>query len=291
MAANIPFSLLPPRMLENLSKKFSNLGTAIAAFTPFLKDSLLQAGYEYSAREYAAMAFTSALINSLLAGGLLAFIGVAAKNASILPVALLIAVVASAATLFTALYYPQIISTRRMRKLEMQLIPATRQLLIEVKSGVSLFNAMASISSEYGEVSKEFSKIVQRINSGTPELEALAESSTANSSHQFRRILWQISNALKVGSDVGRVIELQIDELTRERVDQIRRYGQELSPWTMIYMMAAVILPSLGVTMLIVVVGFLDVAVPKTILAAVLAGLIGFQLFFMNFVNSRRPAI
>ena len=167
----------------------------------------------------------------------------------------------------------------------------SRQLATMVKSGVPLFNAMASISSEYGEVSKEFGKIVQRINSGTPDLEALAEASTSNPSHQFRRVLWQISNALKVGSDVGRVLELQIDELTRERVDQIRRYGQELSPWTMIYMMAAVILPSLGVTMMIVVVGFLDVSVPKAVLGGVLVGLIGFQILFMNFVNSRRPAI
>lgn len=291
MAVIIPFSLLPPRLLEKLSRKFANMGIAIVAFAPFLKDSLLQAEYDYSAREYAAMAFTSALINSVVATMLVAFLGVVTKTSAVLPIALLILAVSFGATLFTSLYYPQIISTRRMRKLEIQLIPATRQLLIEVKSGVPLFNAMASISNEYGEVSKEFSKIVQKINSGTLELDALAEASTANPSHQFRRILWQISNALKVGSDVGKVIELQIEELTRERVDQIRRYGQELSPWTMIYMMAAVILPSLGVTMLIVIVGFLDVSVPKIILAVVIAGLIGFQLFFMNFVNSRRPAI
>ncbi len=291
MAATIPFTLLPPRILENFSKKFANAGNGIAAFTPFLKDSLLAAGYGYSAREYAAVSLANALINSLAAGVAIAVAWAASKNDSLLPVAPLAALVAFLATFLTTLYYPQIISMRRMRRLESQLIPATRQLLIEVKSGVPLFNAMASISSDYGEVSVEFSKIVQKINSGTPELEALAETSTANPSHQFRKILWQISNALKAGSDVGNVLEQQIEELTRERVDQIRRYGQELSPWTMIYMMGAVIVPSLGVTMLIVIVGFLDVAVPKIVLAGVLAGLVLFQLFFMNFVSSRRPAI
>ena len=287
----VPLSLLPPRPLEKLSKKFSNAGIVIAAFSPFLKESLLQSEYDWQAREYAAMALTSALINSLLVGILVLVVALASKNPGLYAFAVLLAAVLFAATLATTLYYPKIIATKRMRKLEVQLIPAIRQLLIEVKSGVPLFNAMASISSEYGEVSKEFGKIVQRINSGTPDLEALAEASTSNPSHQFRRVLWQISNALKVGSDVGRVLELQIDELTRERVDQIRRYGQELSPWTMIYMMAAVILPSLGVTMMIVVVGFLDVSVPKAVLGGVLVGLIGFQILFMNFVNSRRPAI
>jgi len=287
----IPFSLLPPKVLEKTSRPFANVGIFLSAFSPFLHDSLLQAEYEYSSREYAAMAFTSALINGVVMTALFLFFAVITKNPGFYAPAVVLGAMVFGSSLLTILYYPQIISTRRMRQLEIQLIPATRQLLIEIKSGVPLFNAMASISSEYGEVSKEFKKMVQRINSGTPDLEALAEASTANPSHQFRRILWQISNALKVGSDVGHVLELQIEELTRERVDQIRKYGQELSPWTMIYMMAAVIIPSLGITMLIVIVGFLDVVVPKTILAVVLAGLIGFQVFFMNFVNSRRPAI
>jgi len=237
------------------------------------------------------MAFTAALLNFSFALVSLLFLAFATKQPALYPLSIGVAILLFFGSFATILAYPRIIALKRMRQLETQLIPAMRQLLIEIKSGVPLFNAMASISTDYGEVSKELKKVVQKINSGTPELEALAEASTANPSHQFRRILWQVSNALKVGSDVGKVLSLQIDELTRERVDQIRRYGQELSPWTMIYMMAAVIVPSLGVTMMIVIVGFLDVVVPKVLLLVVIAGLVGFQLFFMNFVNSRRPAI
>jgi len=287
----IPFSPLPPRVLEKFSRRFSGAGNVISAFLPFLRESLLQAEYEFSAREYSAMAFTAALLNFSFALVSLLFLAFATKQPALYPLSIGVAILLFFGSFATILAYPRIIALKRMRQLETQLIPAMRQLLIEIKSGVPLFNAMASISTDYGEVSKELKKVVQKINSGTPELEALAEASTANPSHQFRRILWQVSNALKVGSDVGKVLSLQIDELTRERVDQIRRYGQELSPWTMIYMMAAVIVPSLGVTMMIVIVGFLDVVVPKVLLLVVIAGLVGFQLFFMNFVNSRRPAI
>ncbi|PIT85466.1 hypothetical protein COU36_03090, partial [Candidatus Micrarchaeota archaeon CG10_big_fil_rev_8_21_14_0_10_59_7] len=80
-------------------------------------------------------------------------------------------------------------------------------------------------------------------------------------------------------------------ELTRERIDQIRKYGQELSPWTMIYMMAAVILPSLGVTVLIVIASFMSVGIPAVVLPVIVLMLVGFQLFFMNFVASRRPTV
>ena len=48
-----------------------------------------------------------------------------------------------------------------------------------------------------------------------PELDALAEASHENPSLQFRKVLWQISNALKVGSDVGEALEAIVEELTR----------------------------------------------------------------------------
>ena len=287
----IPFSLLPPPVLEGVSRNFSNAGTFGAAFFPSLRDWLVQAESEYSSRQYAAMAFTAALVNAAVLGGLFLFLAFTTGNPALAVPALVLTLVIFAASFATIIYYPQIVAKRRMRALETQLISAIRQLLIEIKSGVPLFNAMASISVDYGEVSKEFKKIVQKINSGTPELDALADATTENPSHQFRKVLWQVSNALKTGSDVAKVLELQVDELTKERVDQIRKYGQELSPWTMVYMMTAVILPSLGVTMMIVIVGFLDVTIPKIILAVVISGLIFFQLFFMNFVGSRRPAI
>ena len=71
----------------------------------------------------------------------------------------------------------------------------------------------------------------------------------------------------------------------------IHRYGQELSPWAMLYMMFAVVVPSLGVTMIIVISSFLGIEIPTIIFPAVLAFLIGFQLFFMSFISSRRPLV
>jgi flagellar protein FlaJ len=287
----IPFSILPAPLLESLSHNFENFGYFTSAFFPFMHDSLLQAESDYTARNYAALAFTAAFFNSFAIVLLFVVIAVVTHNVSMLAFGLALMIIVFFATFITILYYPQVIAGKRSRELDATLIPAVRQLLIEIKSGVPLFNSMASVSTDYGEVSKEFRKIVQKINSGVPELDAIAESTTSNPNPQFRRVLWQISNALKVGSDVAIVLELQVAELTRERIDQIRKYGQELSPFTMIYMMAAVIVPSLGLTMLIVVIGLLNVVVPKLLLIAVLGGLTGFQLFFMNFVGSRRPVI
>jgi hypothetical protein len=59
----------------------------------------------------------------------------------------------------------------------------------------------------------------------------------------------------------------------------------------MLYMMAAVVVPSLGITMLIVISSFMSIQIPKFILPLALVFLIGFQLFFANFVSSRRPNV
>jgi archaeal flagellar protein FlaJ len=148
---------------------------------------------------------------------------------------------------------------------------------------------MTSVSDDYGEVSVEFQRIVKRVNSGIPEVDVLAEASRTIPSEQFRKVLWQISNAIKVGSDVSDALRSILDDLMKEQINKIHKYGQELSPWTMMYMMGAVILPSLGITMLIVITSFLNVFIPKLILPVILLALIIFQVFFMNFVASRRP--
>jgi len=267
-----------------------NFGGFLSAFFPGLHEELFQAQISESTREYAAITFTVAFSNALFGFVLVAIIGLLA-NMSVLPLATGIFLMLGLASFFTLIYYPRVIISKRRKMLESQLIPATRQFLIELRSGVPLFNSMTSIASGYGEVSVEFRKIITKINGGVSELDALQEATRENPSLQFRKILWQISNALKVGSDVGDSLESLMSELTKEKVDEIHRYGQELSPWTMIYMMVAVVLPSLGVTLMIVISSFLSISIPSIVLPITLMLLVGFQLFFMNFVASRRPLI
>jgi pilus assembly protein TadC len=164
-------------------------------------------------------------------------------------------------------------------------------MLIELKSGVSLFEAMKSVTVGYGEVSREFKEITDHVEGGVPEIVALNDASARNPSFKFRRAIWQISNALSVGSDVTVGLQDMINDLTKEKLDDIKRYGQELNPWTMVYMMAAVIVPSLGMSMLSILLSFLNVPIPKILYPGVVFYLILFQIFFISFVRSRRPVI
>ncbi len=288
----VPFSLLPPPIVEKLSKVkvFENIGNVVSTFFPSLHQQLLQMESPTPPREYSAMAVVASFFNSVFIF-LLGLILSRVTKENVLLFTVGGTIVIGFVSFITIMTYPKIVAGKRAKKLENELVPAMRQLLIQVKSGVPLYEAMTGVCDDYGEVSLEFRRMVRKINAGTSMEDVLEEKSKTTASLQFRRVLWQIDNALKVGTDVGKALEEIIDDLVHEKIDDIRRYGQELSPWTMIYMLAAIVTPSLGITMMLVIISFLGVDVPKIIFVVVLVFIIGFQLFFTDFVRSRRPAV
>lgn len=192
---------------------------------------------------------------------------------------------------FTFANYPKIKSKRLSRELERDLPYALRHMLIEVRSGISLYEAMVSVSEDYGEASREFNKIVRDINGGKPQVEALEDSIVRNPSQQYRRAMWQMINALKSGTDVSTTLESLVDSMVKQQKLKVKRYGKELNPYVLVYLMIAVIVPSLGVTFLIILSTFTGVGLDKFAFYQILGGLILFQVFFLNFVKSKRPEV
>ncbi len=293
MAFQLPFSFLPPPLVDKIAqvKTIQRIGNVASTLYPHLGEELIHVESDWNAKQYMARVLVATFFNFLilLGGGL--FLLEITKNNDLLWQAPLAALFIGVVSFATIVNYPELIARKRARKIDNELSPAMRQLLIQVKSGVPLFDGMASICTGYGYTSEEFRRMVKRINGGIPIQITFEEASNRTPSKQLRRILWHLSNALKVGTDVGVALQEIISDLTKERIDDIRRYGQELSPWTMIYMLAAIIVPSLGITMMLVIVSFLGVDMPPIFFAFVLLFLLGFQIFFMDFVKSRRPAI
>jgi flagellar protein FlaJ len=286
----LPFSPLPPWLMETLTQRVIFVGDKISRGMPKLEEYLYQAELDITPREYAAAAFVTAVFYGFMAFVVFFFLNIFLE----LGMEMLVVLIPFAffgLMMFSGLFYPKTLTTKRTRELEKDLIPATRHMLIELKSGVPLFQALMAISVGYGEVSKEFKMIVKEISTGVKETVALENSTRRNPSFQFRRVVWQISNALKAGSEVAGALEVIIEDLSREQVIAIRRYGQELNPWTMLYMVGAVIIPSLGLTFLVVITSFSGTMIPKMIFPLIIGALFGFQIFFLNFVKTKRPPI
>lgn len=286
----IPFVPFPLNRATKVARIFEGMGVSISKSIPSLKLELYQAEIRVLPREYCSVAVFSSMFYFLLLTPLIFFIGLIVGKVDIfLP--FIIGIVFSVFVFFYILKYPGLVSRKRMRTLEGDLLNALQHILIEIKSGVPLFNAMIGVSEGYGEVSEEFEKVVKEVNAGTPEIDALESASRRNPSLYFRRAIWQITNAIKAGSDISTALEAIVDGLMKEQVIAIRRYGQELNPYTMIYMLVAVILPTLGITFLIILSSFAGINISKIIFPLIVIVLAIFQYFYMGIIKTKRPIL
>lgn len=195
---------------------------------------------------------------------------------------------------FSQTVYPYIYVTRRQKNIEKNLIPALSDMLVQLNSGIPLFNILVNISSaNYGELSKEFRKAVKRIGAGEPEASVLDDLGRKNPSSFFRRTLWQISSGMKSGADMSVVIEDSTDALNQEQLIQIQNYGNKLNPLIVFYMLVAVILPALSITFLTIISSL--VSLNKITATLIFVGLYVFvvlvQIMFFGIIKSRRPTL
>jgi len=273
------------------SKMFLRAGVALKPFFTHLKIYLLQVKSPHPLEEHIAEALYSGANMGIMAGAGLAVVGLSAQNTQIFYIGLLAAPVLFMFSFYSALYLPKVKGMKRAKEIERELPYALRHLLIEVKSGIPLYNGLVAISEKYGTASEEIRDIVEEINAGKSEIEAIEESIFKSPSYNFRRAFWQILNSLKTGTDIETSLEATVDDIIKQQLISIKKYGQELNPMTLMYMMVAIILPSLGITFLIVLSMFAGGSIGSEILIAIIVGLAIFQAFFINVIKEKRPNV
>jgi len=247
--------------------------------------------YKIDSREYMAFVFFVSMVNFVAVGGLITGI-LLAGDADLPILGPLIGGTMGLVFFFYLMVFPQQIVNKRVKMLERNLLFALRSLLIQIRSGVPLFNAMASIAmGNYGAIAEEFKKVVEKVNAGTPVVEVLEELANRNPSIHFRRALWQMVNSMKSGSDVGKNLEDIIKALSKEQLVEISQYKSTLNPLAMMYMMVAVIAPSLGITMIIILSFFpgMDALADTRIFWGLLIGVLFMQFIFLGIIKSKRP--
>ena len=195
---------------------------------------------------------------------------------------------------FSQLYYPKTYLNRKQVKIEKNLLPALSDMLIQLNSGIPLFNIMVNISGgDYDVLSGEFKEAVKRINAGEPESKVLDEIGKKNPSKFFRRTLWQISNGMIAGSDMTVVIKDSIDNLNDEQLIQIQNYGNRLNPLVVLYMLLSVIIPALSITFLTIIASMIGLPEGFTILLFISLFVFDVlaQIMFIGLIRSRKPSL
>lgn len=288
-----PFSFIPINFLRKIQSRFYGLARSFNNLFPEHELKLRQTDLDLRKKDYLSLCFASFFYNLLFFSGLIFVLTFVVLQIEVINSALISSLVAisfSFFAFFIQLYYPTVKALRKERKTKEELIFALRNMLVRLRAGVPVYQAMMGVSEEdFGIVSKEFEKTVGQIEKGKSQLEALEDMAIRNPSKYFKRVIWQISNSIRSGANVADTIATMVRNLSQEQLIEIRNYGNTLSPIAMMYMMVSVIIPTLGTTMMIILGSFLGLNIPKIGFYGVIVLVVFLQFVFLSIIKSSRP--
>lgn len=290
--ANNPLIARPMREAEGPRdpSSFKNFYQSIAVRFPKLKKMLAQAQMNYTPAGYVQ----DALVKSVIITVVLLFLTFVLLMGNLSQVAIT-AVLTPFFYIGSFLYMmglPQVKASMRAKKIDQELVFAGRHMLIELKSGVPLFDAMLGISRDYGPVSEEFNRVIEKVALGVPFGTALQSVADDNSSQYFNRLILQMVNSLSSGADLATTLDVSLDQISKEQAIELKAYGQKLNPIVMFFMIFGIIMPSLGVAFLIIMVSFIggaSIAFGPTALFGIMLGVALIQFIFLSIVENSRP--
>jgi len=181
---------------------------------------------------------------------------------------------------------------RQERLLNRDVLFIGRYLLIKLQSGVPFYQALIDAShGNFGIASKYMREIVDDIELGTPIEQALSTAADMSPSNEFRQILWQVNTALRSGVDVTTTLRSILTEISGMQILEVERYGKKLSSLSLFYMLLAIIVPSLGLTLFVSFSSFLGLKLAFIHLVGVVFVMMFVQFMFMSLFRSIRPQI
>lgn len=283
-------ALRPAQKRAHRKTAFSHLAEMFAPYTPDLRKKLVLADMRDSQVEFLEKVVGSAIYVSLI---LLVLTAIFLDQMKLPLWYLIIPIIVYPVVLFRYfLLIPEVAILRRQKSIDYEIVFAGRHLVIALRSGMPLFDAMRGVTVGYGAVSMEFNKIVERVTLGTPMSQAIREVAQNNPSKNFVRIIMQITNSLSSGANVADSLDAVLDQISKEQAIELKEYGQKLTPMVMFYMIFGIILPSLGISFMIILFSLISsgkFGLNSSILFFAFLFIAIVQFLFLAMVESSRP--
>lgn len=179
----------------------------------------------------------------------------------------------------------------REKEIDKEVLFVGRYLLVKLYSGRPLLNALTETSTSRGVAARYIKEIVNEISTGRTIENALDNAIAYSPSEKLRKILFHINNALQLGIDVTGPLESVLQEITKEQELEIKKYGKKLNSLVIFYMLGAVIVPSLGVSIFIVISSFISVPLTFKGLLVLILFIVILEFIFITLFKSIRPVV
>jgi len=193
---------------------------------------------------------------------------------------------------FYFFFTPNRIINRKSNLIDKDLGYMLRDMSVQLSAGIPLFNVLENISvGGYGECSNMADEVVDAIGSGMSMTDALNDYGLISPSEYMRRIMGQIANALKSGTDLSSALEIIGWSIQLDRENKIAQYGQELAIIGLMYMVLIIVMPSMGVTLMIILSNFFGMIITTQHLYASAILVVALELFFISIIRNRKPNV
>jgi archaeal flagellar protein FlaJ len=288
----IPFIFVPDALSSKLVLKLRGIGKKLLSYFPSIERDLAMTGIEIDADYYMAKITVNAFFISGFFTFLIAFLMWSQNNPINEIITKSVSIFFGITLMFFLLHlkYPDIIAKKKASEIDKDLVFALKDITLNISAGLSLYDAFVNISKgDYGETSNEFNKIVMAINSGTPITDALENTAIKTKSEYLKKSSWQMINSIKSGSNIKKTLKSITKELSSEQRTKIANYSRELNLWSLIYMLFAVAVPSIGSTMLVILSSFAGFGIDRPMFIFFIVICLIIQYVLIGLVKSRRP--
>jgi len=292
--ARVALMLIPMSLGEKLGGRFKGIANRLAEVYPGLRYDLINANINIEPESYAFASGLSAAVWAMM-GALFALVVVKVRGIEG-PLMLLIPFLGFFVVwvVFFMLHmrYPKLLVNSVASKIDRGLLFATRDMLIQISSGVPLFGAMANVADgDYGQVSTEFKKVVNEVRSGSALSQALENMALRSQSKYLKKTVWQLITAMRSGSNLTSAMKGIIKLLVDNQLRAVKAYNAELNFIVLIYLMVSAVLPTVGTTVLVIFSVFGVLGVTPEIYTALIAGGFFIQAMVIGYVYMRRPRL
>ncbi len=295
MTQKIPLMILPLEVSKKLSKRFTGIGELISRGVPGLKYDLEKTDIKMDDKEYLSVSMINCFFSLVLLFAFFFSLAYLIRQAGIhnsLLISVSISVIFSAILFYLLVRYPSILARKKADMLEKNLVFALKDMLLQIGSGTSLYDSIDNISrSDYGLISKEFGKVSRQVSTGSPLDKSLENAAVRSGSEHLRKTLWQLINAIHAGSSIKSALKTIIANLTHEHKTKIKDYSKELNMWSLIYMLFAVAIPTIGITMMVILSSFAGMNLSNAAFIAFVVCCFALQIIMIGMIKKRRPVV
>ena len=230
---------------------YTNFIRGLVKKNPNIKSKLKKAGSKQTPHQYMHQTVSMTIMSLLLFGAIVFMIF---KNQIPLLIVGELGVIVLGTPLFFKFWvgYVDVLIRKYGRELDGDLLFISEYFLVTLESGLPLGNAIKRISYLDRPGGKFFKRVYTDFKTGKDLERAIDEAAQYSASEDLKILLKRLQDSLNIGVDLKQVLTNFVEEASNKKILEIQAYSKKLNPIVMLYLLLGIVVPSLGVTFLIV---------------------------------------